>query len=63
MSARSRRSRTVSVWWRSNCPAATAAISNANEKKDASQLCREEIESGCDPIRARLLDPGCAAMT
>jgi hypothetical protein len=47
----------------SNRPAATAAISNANEKKGVSQLCREEITSGCDPIRARLLDPGCAAMT
>jgi len=28
-----------------------------------SQLGREEIASGCDPIRARLLDPGCGAMT
>jgi hypothetical protein len=46
----------------SNRPAAMAAISNAPERR-MRQLCREEIESRCDPIRARLLDPGCGAMT
>src|SRR4029079_14832473 len=46
-----------------NCRAATAGINNANEKKDASQLCREEIAGGCDPIRTRRLDPGYGAMT
>jgi hypothetical protein len=53
---------TSPTWLASNRPAAMAAISNAPERR-MRQLCREEIESGCDPIRARLLDPGCGAMT
>ena len=40
-------SSTSPTWLALNCPAAMAAISNANEKKDASQLSREEIAGGC----------------
>ena len=56
-------SSTSLIWWRSNCPAATAAINNANERKDASQLCREEFASGGVTIRTRLLDRSCGVMT
>jgi hypothetical protein len=47
----------------SNRAAATAAISNANEKNGASQLCFWQIASRFDPIRKPLLDLGCAAVT
>ena len=47
----------------SNCHAATAAINNANEKKDASALSGRNRERRCNQSVTRLLDPGCGAMT
>src|SRR5271168_4627193 len=53
-------SSTSLIWWRSNCHAATAAINNANQKKDAV--------SGRNCERRRnnpdaTLDRGCGVMT
>ena len=56
-------SSTSPTWLASNHPAATAGISNANEKSDATHPSSADHERILSKIRARLLDPDCGTMT